>query len=252
MKERMKHLLLFIVIVGIDQAVKFWVRIALMNQEPMVIIPKVLSLQYHENTGAVWGILSGKVQFLSIFTLIILILIGYLYFKIPQTKRLSALRIIAVVILGGAAGNLIDRFLLGHVVDYIYFEIIDFPLFNFADSCLTVSCILLFILSIFYYKDEDFAFMDQLLHKKKAVKAVVTNEEEGTKETVSVKEEAHTLFDRDQEQISSDQEQISSAQEQKSSAQEQISSAQEQKSSAQEQKSSAQEENDTAQSTEEK
>ncbi len=213
MKERMKHLLLFILIVGVDQAVKFWVRSTLMNQEPLVIIPKVLSLQYHENTGAVWGIMSGQVQFLSIFTLIILILISYLYFKIPQTKRLSALRVIAVFILGGAAGNLIDRFLLGHVVDYIYFEIIDFPLFNVADSCLTVSCILLFILAIFYYKDEDFAFLDQLLHKKKAEKATVGAKEEELAQATGLKdEEDRTLFDRDHEQEITAQEQNSSSQ----------------------------------------
>lgn len=194
MKERMKHLILFIFIVGIDQAVKFRVRSTLMNQDPLVIIPNVLSLQYHENTGAVWGIMSGKVQFLSIFTLIIMILIGYLYFKIPQTKRLKALRVIAVLILGGAVGNLIDRFLLGHVVDFIYFEIIDFPLFNIADSFLTVSCILLFILAIFYYKDEDFAFLDRLFHKRKAETATTGPKvEEPAKET-------DILFDRDQEQ----------------------------------------------------
>ena len=205
MKERMKHLLLFIVIVGIDQAVKFWVRNTLMKQEPLVIIPKVLSLQYHENTGAVWGIMSGKVQFLSIFTLIIVLLIGYLYFKIPQTKKLTALRIIIIFILGGAVGNLIDRLLLGHVVDYIYFEIIDFPLFNFADSCLTVSCILLFILAIFYYKDEDFAFINQLLHKKKSEKAAEGEEaEEPSKEIVN-HEEDNTLFDRDKEDCSGTQ-----------------------------------------------
>ena len=199
MKERMKHLLLFILIVGLDQAAKFWVRSTLMNQDPLVIIPNVLSLQYHENTGAVWGIMSGKVQFLSIFTLITMILIGYLYFKIPQTKRLKSLRIIAVLILGGAVGNLIDRFLLGHVVDFIYFEIIDFPLFNIADSFLTVSCILLLILAIFYYKDEDFAFLDKIFHKKKAETAAVeTKEDEPAKDK-------DILFDRDQETIGTSQ-----------------------------------------------
>lgn len=199
MKERMKHLLLFILIVGLDQAVKFWVRSTLMNQDPLVIIPNVLSLQYHENTGAVWGIMSGKVQFLSIFTLIIMLLIGYLYFKIPQTKRLTSLRIITVLILGGAVGNLIDRFYLGHVVDFIYFEIIDFPLFNIADSFLTVSCILLLILAIFYYKDEDFAFLDKLFHNKKAVKAAVETEEDEPAKDKDI------LFDRDQEQKSTSQ-----------------------------------------------
>ena len=80
---------------------------------------------------------------------------------------MNALKIIAVFVAGGAAGNLIDRIVLGHVVDYIYFEIIDFPLFNIADSCLTISCILLFILSLTYYKDEDFVFLEQLFRRKK-------------------------------------------------------------------------------------
>lgn len=227
MKERMKHLILFILIVGIDQVVKFWVRSTLMNQDPLIIIPNVLSLQYHENTGAVWGIMSGKVQFLSIFTLIIMLLIGYLYFRIPQTKRLKALRVIAVLILGGAVGNLIDRFILGHVVDYIYFEIIDFPLFNIADSFLTVSCFLLLILAIFYYKDEDFAFLDQLFRKKKAETTTVETKE---KETTT---ESDILFDRDKEQESTAQEQKSVAQEQNSVAQEQNNVAQEEKSPVQ-------------------
>lgn len=200
MKERMKHLILFIFIVGIDQAVKLWVRHTLMNQEPLVIIPKVLSLQYHENTGAVWGILSGKVQFLSIFTLIILLLIVFFYFKIPQTKRLTALRVITVFILGGALGNLIDRFLLGHVVDYIYFEIIDFPLFNIADSCLTVASALLLILALFVYKDEDFAFLNQIFRKKKLSDSSVVNQADEEKQETTKEKESDILFDRDQEE----------------------------------------------------
>lgn len=167
MKERIKHLLLFIILIAIDQGVKFWVRATLMNQDPIIIIPDVFKLQYHENTGAVWGIMSGKVQFLSIFTFVILFFIVFLYLKIPQTKRYHALKIITVFILAGAVGNLIDRISLGHVVDFIYFELINFPLFNVADSYLTVSCVILFILAIFYYKDEDFAFLDQIFKKKK-------------------------------------------------------------------------------------
>jgi signal peptidase II len=138
-----------------------------MNSDPFVIIPKVLNFQYHENNGAVWGILSGKVDFLKIFTIIILAVILFLYFKIPEGKKYNALKILAVFIVAGAVGNLIDRFYLGYVVDFIYFEIIDFPLFNFADSCLTVSSILLFVFALFYYKDEDFAFLDSAFRKKK-------------------------------------------------------------------------------------
>ncbi|HHV13454.1 MAG TPA: signal peptidase II [Clostridiales bacterium] len=165
--QRIKHLLLFIILVAIDQLTKHWVRTDLRNRKPIDIIPKVLNLQYTENTGAVWGIMSGKVTFLIIFTAVVLALIVFLYFKIPQGKRYHVLKLLVVFIISGAIGNFIDRILLGYVVDFIYFELINFPLFNVADSYLTVSSILLFILAIFYYKDEDFAFLEQLFKKKK-------------------------------------------------------------------------------------
>ena len=167
MKQRLRHLILFIILTVIDQGVKLWVRQSLMNKDPLIIIPDVFSLQYHENTGAVWGIMSGKVQFLSIFTFVILLFIIFLYLKIPQDKKYNPLKLITVFIIAGAVGNLIDRIFLGHVVDFIYFELINFPLFNVADSYLTVSCVLLFLLAIFYYKDTDFEFLDRLFSSKK-------------------------------------------------------------------------------------
>ncbi len=167
MKQRIRHLILFIILTVIDQGVKLWVRQTLMNNDPIIIIPDVFSLQYHENTGAVWGILSGKVQILSIFTFIILAFIVFLYLKIPQDKKYNPMKLITVFIIAGAVGNLIDRIFLGHVVDFIYFKLINFPLFNIADSYLTVSCILLFLLAIFYYKDSDFEFLDRMFGSKK-------------------------------------------------------------------------------------
>lgn len=166
-KERIKHLILFIILICIDQLSKYWVRTDLIKKDSIILIPDVLRLQYHTNTGAVWGILSGKVGYLSIFTFIVLILIVFLYFKIPDGKRFHILKTILVFIMAGAIGNLIDRVTLGHVVDFVYFELINFPLFNFADSCLTVSSILLFILAVFYFKDEDFAFLSNIFSKKK-------------------------------------------------------------------------------------
>ncbi len=167
MKERIKHLILLIVLIGIDQLTKHLVRGNLMNSDPLDIIPDVLSLQYHENTGAVWGIMSNRIDFLRIFTLVILVIIVFLYFKIPEGRKYKILKLLAVFMMAGAIGNMIDRFFLGHVVDFIYFEIIDFPLFNFADSCLTVSSFVLFFLALFYYKDEDFAFLGKSFRGKK-------------------------------------------------------------------------------------
>lgn len=208
MKERIKHLILLIFLIGIDQVLKYWVRTDLINRDSIDIIDGVLSLQYHSNTGAVWGILSGKVDFLKIFTLIILILIIFLYFKIPVGKRYNPLKILTVFMIAGAIGNLIDRFFLSYVVDFIYFEIIDFPLFNFADSCLTVAAIVLFLLALFYYKDEDFAFLNEMFKKKSAQsnsgeedrteedseEAKTTNEADTTKDAKIIKD-AETIKD---------------------------------------------------------
>lgn len=166
MKERIRHFILLIVLILIDQVSKYWVRTDLISRD-IVLIPDVLKLQYHTNTGAVWGILTDKTLFLSIFTMIVLLLIILFYFKIPKTKKYTALKIIVVFIAAGAVGNLIDRIFLGHVIDFIYFELINFPLFNFADSCLVVASIALFILSLFYYKDDDLMFIYKIFSKNR-------------------------------------------------------------------------------------
>lgn len=77
------------------------------------------------------------------------------------------MKLIFVFIMAGAIGNMIDRFTLKYVVDFLYFSLINFPIFNIADCYVTVSAILLFALAIFYYKEEDMAFIDQLFSKKK-------------------------------------------------------------------------------------
>ncbi|MBQ0059171.1 MAG: signal peptidase II [Lachnospiraceae bacterium] len=61
---------------------------------------------------------------------------------------------------GGAIGNLIDRVFLGSVRDFIYFKLINFPVFNVADIAVTCSAFILVYLVLIYYKDEDFAFLN--------------------------------------------------------------------------------------------
>ena len=70
-----------------------------------------------------------------------------------------ALRFLCVLVSAGALGNLIDRACLIYVRDFIYFVLIDFPIFNIADIYVTVSAFLMFILVFFYYKEEDFSFL---------------------------------------------------------------------------------------------
>lgn len=167
MKLRLRHFFYFLILVTIDQISKYYARTVIKSKGPFSIIPKVLKLQYHENTGAVWGIMSDKTSLLSILTIVLIVLLTYVYLKIPTEKRYTPIHIIWVFIMSGAVGNFIDRICLKYVVDFIYFELIDFPIFNIADSYLTVSCILFIILGIFYYNDKDFAFFENLLPGKK-------------------------------------------------------------------------------------
>lgn len=176
MKQRVKHLIYFILLVSIDQVTKYWARTTLQEDGPISIIPRVLKLQYHENTGAVWGIMTGQTSLLTIITIILSVLLLFIYFKIPQKRRFLPIQIIWVFIISGAIGNFIDRISLKYVVDFIYFELIDFPIFNIADCYLTVTSILLLILGIFYYKEEDLEFIDDLFKKSKKDKAIKNEE----------------------------------------------------------------------------
>ena len=60
-----------------------------------------------------------------------------------------------ILLIAGGLGNIIDRLALGYVRDWLYFELIDFAVFNLADTGLCVGCALLIIYVIFFYKPED-------------------------------------------------------------------------------------------------
>jgi signal peptidase II len=177
MKQRIRHFIYFILLVAIDQVSKYWARITLKEDGPISIIPGVLKFQYHENTGAVWGIMTGKTGLLTIITIILSVFLFILYFKIPQKRRYLPIQIIWVFIMSGAIGNFIDRITLKYVVDFIYFELIDFPIFNIADNYLTVSSVLLLILGIFYYKEDDFDFIDNIFKKRHKTDKAIEDKE---------------------------------------------------------------------------
>ena len=79
----------------------------------------------------------------------------WVFLKIPNVKRMLYLDFTFLFLSAGAIGNLIDRFTQQYVVDFLYFKLIDFPIFNVADIYVTCSAIALLILGLFYYKDED-------------------------------------------------------------------------------------------------
>lgn len=127
----------------------------LMNQNPLVLIKNVFQLRYLENRGAAFGMMEGQMTFFIIIATVVCFTIGYLYFKLPWTNRFHPLRAVGLLIAAGAVGNLIDRVCLGYVVDFFYFELIDFPIFNVADIYVTVATAVMAILVIFYYKEEE-------------------------------------------------------------------------------------------------
>ena len=99
-----------------------------------------------------------------IITIIILVFLSYCFWRIPYTRKYATLRGVLVLIAAGAVGNFIDRMCNGYVVDFFYFKVINFPIFNVADIYVTCSAIFLAVLLIFSYKEED---LNQLLKSLK-------------------------------------------------------------------------------------
>ncbi len=165
--KKLLPILSVILLVVLDQLTKYLTIAKLKGQQAFVIIENIFEFRYVENRGAAFGIFQGAIPYFIITTLILLAIIVFAYIRLPQTKKMLPLRVLCVLIAAGGIGNLIDRIFRGFVVDMIYFKLIDFPVFNVADCYVTVAEILLIILVIFYYKDEDFAGF--YLFKKKSV-----------------------------------------------------------------------------------
>ncbi len=144
-----------IVLIVLDQFTKWLAVVHLKDQEPFVIWKGVFKLEYLENRGAAFGIMQDRQILFAVGAVVIVCLIGFIYGRMPHTSRYYLLRICAVMICAGAIGNLIDRILQGYVVDFFYFRLINFPVFNVADCYVTISAAALIILFLFYYKDSD-------------------------------------------------------------------------------------------------
>ena len=157
-------LICFLLLILFDQWTKSLAVANLMNQDPFIIIKDVFQLRYLENRGAAFGMMQGQKTFFVCSALIAVAVIAYVYFKLPWEKRFHPLRAVVLFIASGAVGNLIDRLALGYVVDFFYFELIDFPIFNVADIYVTCATIVLALLILFYYKEDEF---DCLFPKKK-------------------------------------------------------------------------------------
>ncbi len=164
MRNQIKAGIICAILVVIDQLSKLWVLKTLKGKEPIVLIENVLEFRYLENRGAAFGILQNKMWFFLIVTVIVLAVLLVFIGRVPETGRFIWMRICMYLIAAGAVGNMIDRLFRKYVVDFIYFKLIDFPIFNIADIYVTCAAFLLIFLVLFYYKDEE---LDVILSKKK-------------------------------------------------------------------------------------
>lgn len=139
----------------LDQVTKWLAIVRLKDQPPFVIWNGVFKLEYLENRGAAFGLMQNQQVLFSIGAILIVCVVAFVYGNMPHNSRFYLLRICSVLICAGAVGNLIDRIRLNYVVDFFYFELINFPIFNVADCYVVVACILFAYSILFYYKEEE-------------------------------------------------------------------------------------------------
>ena len=149
-------------LLGLDQWSKQWAITHLEGAGTVPALPGLFNFDFlpNGNDGAAWGMLSGKQTLLIAATAVMLLaIIIYMVAKRKKMANMAFLSLILVV--SGGVGNLIDRVAQGYVVDFLYFILIDFPIFNVADCYVTVATAILLILLMKVYSDEDLAVLWQ-------------------------------------------------------------------------------------------
>lgn len=145
LKNRLFWIASFIVFF-LDQLTKYWVVQTFSLGQTLPLLPGIFHLTYVTNTGAAFSLLSGKVEWLRWLSLgVSLVLIALALFG-PVLNLWDQLGY--GLILGGAIGNGIDRFVLGYVVDFLDFRLINFAVFNVADSFISIGIVCLLIASL--------------------------------------------------------------------------------------------------------
>lgn len=125
------------IIIVLDQLLKY-IAIKFCSEVNIEIIPGILTLSQIENTGIAFGLNEGNLKNIIITSAIIFFMIRYLF---TQKKFINKITLTTVdFIIAGGISNIIDRIFRGGVVDFI--KISDFPIFNLADICIVIGCIL--------------------------------------------------------------------------------------------------------------
>ena len=144
-------------LVGIDQAIKLWAIAHLQGQpdQPFLQLGSLdwIHLSYLENSGAAFSIMRGNRGFLIVFAVIMISVCFYVLNRLGRTRRWVWFAI--PLITAGGIGNLVDRVIRGgKVVDYLSVQFFSFPVFNFADICVTFGVLITVCALLFLEKEE--------------------------------------------------------------------------------------------------
>jgi len=147
----MFHIIMVLMIaalVALDQITKHLATVHLAPIGSHSLIDGVFSLHFHINTGMAFGLFQGGRWFFVIFTILALGAIGYFYATLPKGRLHTFTRVMLAMLIAGALGNFIDRVRQGYVVDFFFFNLINFPIFNVADIFIVVSAIGIIVATI--------------------------------------------------------------------------------------------------------
>jgi signal peptidase II len=138
-----------IIIVALDQFTKYLAVTYLQPVGVYKLIPGVFQLSYAENTGAAFSIFNKSTIFLAVVSAVLSVVLIFIMIRFPKTKQFFYYNLALSFMLGGAIGNLIDRVFVGYVVDFFDFNLINFAIFNVADSFVVIGAGMFIILLLF-------------------------------------------------------------------------------------------------------
>ena len=146
----MLYVMLTILLIVIDQVVKFLVRANIPLGNSVPFLPHVLELTYVQNTGAAFSLFSEHTWLLTLISAVMSVVLGVAVWKKFFAHPFG--RCALTLVLAGAVGNLIDRALQGYVVDMFNVLFMDFAIFNVADICVVVGGIAACVYYVFFYE----------------------------------------------------------------------------------------------------
>ena len=152
-------LFLLAVLLGMDQITKYLAQTVLSKAGSIVLIDGVFELFYLRNRGAAFGMFANRQVFFILVAIIMTFFSFYVYLRLPAEKHYRPLRFTCLLIAAGALGNMLDRIIYSYVIDFLYFSLIDFPVFNVADCYVCCGAALAVILIFTVYRDDSFEFL---------------------------------------------------------------------------------------------